>query len=58
MKGSYFLPEQDDIDTSYSQREKVYIGYYQWVPLVLAAQAVLFYLPSFIWKAFNFNTGW
>ncbi|KAH7728080.1 inx-13 [Aphelenchoides avenae] len=57
VKGSYFLPEQDDIDHSYSQREKVYIGYYQWVPLVLAAQAVLFYLPSFIWKALNFNTG-
>ncbi|KAH7696064.1 inx-13, partial [Aphelenchoides avenae] len=56
VKGSYFLPEQDDIDHSYSQREKVYIGYYQWVPLVLAAQAVLFYLPSFIWKALNFNT--
>lgn len=24
---------------------------------MLAAQAILFYLPSFIWKACNFNTG-
>jgi hypothetical protein len=57
VKGSYYLPEDDEISSSYSQREKTYIGYYQWVPLVLAAQAVLFYLPSFIWKALNFNTG-
>uniref|UniRef100_A0A7E4UUP8 Innexin n=1 Tax=Panagrellus redivivus TaxID=6233 RepID=A0A7E4UUP8_PANRE len=56
-KGSYFLPIDEEIDTSYSQREKIEIGYYQWVPLVLAFQAILFYLPSFIWKALNFNTG-
>ena len=57
VKGSYFLPHDDEIDESYSQREKIFIGYYQWVPLVLAAQAILFYLPSFVWKAFNFSTG-
>uniref|UniRef100_A0A915D005 Innexin n=1 Tax=Ditylenchus dipsaci TaxID=166011 RepID=A0A915D005_9BILA len=57
VKGSYFLAADEEIDDSYSQREKTFIGYYQWVPLVLAAQAMLFYLPSFIWKALNFNTG-
>ncbi|KAI1724202.1 innexin domain-containing protein [Ditylenchus destructor] len=57
VKGSYYLPVDEEIDESYSQREKIFIGYYQWVPLVLAGQAMLFYLPSFIWKAMNFNTG-
>lgn len=57
VKGSYFVPQDDEIDESYSQREKTFIGYYQWVPLILAAQAILFYIPSFIWKAFNFSTG-
>uniref|UniRef100_A0AC35FD64 Innexin n=1 Tax=Panagrolaimus sp. PS1159 TaxID=55785 RepID=A0AC35FD64_9BILA len=56
-KGSYFLPIDEEIDESYSQREKIQIGYYQWVPLVLAFMAIMFYLPSFIWKALNFNTG-
>lgn len=57
VKGSYFLPQEDEINEFYSQREKIFIGYYQWVPLVLAAQAILFYFPSFVWKAFNFSTG-
>lgn len=57
VKGSYFLPQDEEIVESYSQREKVFIGYYQWVPLILATQAILFYLPSFVWKAFNFSTG-
>jgi hypothetical protein len=30
--------------------EKVHHAYYQWVPLILALQAVMFYLPHFIWK--------
>lgn len=29
VKGSYFLPIDDEIDDSYSKREKIYIGYYQ-----------------------------
>lgn len=30
--------------------EIVYHAYYQWVPLVLFMQAMLFYIPRFIWK--------
>lgn len=30
--------------------EKVYHAYYQWVPLFLTFQAILFYAPHFIWK--------
>ncbi|KAL3119007.1 hypothetical protein niasHT_003790 [Heterodera trifolii] len=42
---------------TYCFRENIFVGYYQWVPIVLAAQALLFYLPSFIWKSCNFSTG-
>ena len=32
------------------KNETIYLGWYQWVPFVLAVQALLFYLPHFIWK--------
>jgi hypothetical protein len=57
IKGSYYLPIDEEIDHNYSQREKIQISYYQWVPLVLALQAICFYVPSFVWKALNSNTG-
>ncbi|KAI6191749.1 Innexin [Aphelenchoides bicaudatus] len=66
IKGTYFLPTHEEIDADPSQRDKVFVGYYQWasfkdslldIPLILGLQAFLFYLPSFIWKALNFNTG-
>lgn len=30
-------------------------AYYQWVPFVLFAQALMFYMPHLIWKAFEGN---
>ena len=33
------------------------LGYYQWVPFVLGLQAILFYLPSLIWRIFNWQSG-
>lgn len=36
----------DDLEND----EIVYHAYYQWVPLVFFSQAMLFYLPRFIWK--------
>lgn len=35
--------------------ERVYHSYYQWVPLLLAVQAVMFYAPHWIWKATENN---
>uniref|UniRef100_A0A915ASB5 Innexin n=2 Tax=Parascaris TaxID=6254 RepID=A0A915ASB5_PARUN len=57
IKGSYFLPFDDDIPHEYSPRDDAVIGYYQWVPIMLAFQAFLFYFPSLVWKALNFRTG-
>ena len=32
------------------EKEIVYHAYYQWVPVMLFAQALMFYVPRFIWK--------
>ncbi|CAH1798820.1 unnamed protein product [Owenia fusiformis] len=45
------LPDKD-VD-----RQESEIGYYQWVPIVLVLQAVLFYIPCLIWRMLNSNSG-
>ncbi|KAF8383964.1 hypothetical protein PRIPAC_73106, partial [Pristionchus pacificus] len=57
IKGSYFLPDDAEIDSDFIKRDEEVIGYYQWVPLMLAFQAFCFYFPSLIWRSMNFNTG-
>lgn len=34
-----------------------HFSYYQWVPIVLALQAALFYMPNVFWRAFQWRTG-
>ena len=47
----------DDIPREVEHREKNPIIYYQWVPLILMVQALLFYLPVIIWRSMNSSTG-
>lgn len=39
------------VKNSYDNTERKYHAYYQWVGLTLFLQAVLFYIPRFIWKS-------
>ncbi|CAI4228601.1 unnamed protein product [Auanema sp. JU1783] len=57
IKGSYFLPDDQNPEQYFLSEEKKEIGYYQWVPLMLGFQAFLFYLPCLLWKAFTSSSG-
>ncbi|VDK70885.1 unnamed protein product [Onchocerca ochengi] len=57
IKGSYHMPLDSEIPQEYSQRDESVIGYYQWVPIILALQAFLFYFPSIVWRTMNFHAG-
>ncbi|CAI2357936.1 unnamed protein product [Caenorhabditis sp. 36 PRJEB53466] len=59
IKGTYFLPEAflSEEELSVAPHETVTasprVGYYQWIPIILFVQAMLFYIPSIIWRTFN-----
>ncbi len=53
--GTYLLPFDQRIPKEGDKRER--ISYYQWVALILACQAVLFYMPRPLWRLFNRKSG-
>ncbi|KRY47427.1 Innexin unc-9, partial [Trichinella britovi] len=57
IQNTYFLPFGKDVPSDIIERDYRKIGYYQWVPVVLALQAALFYMPNLIWKMMSYNTG-
>ncbi|EPB77820.1 putative innexin-3 [Ancylostoma ceylanicum] len=71
VQNTYFVPMTDvkvhnafdfgshmvELPRNYSERDEKQIGYYQWVPFILAAQAILFYLPVVIWRSIYESSG-
>ncbi|CAI5454473.1 unnamed protein product [Caenorhabditis angaria] len=51
IQNTFFIPEKEEIPGAVEDRQRAEIGYYQWVPIVLAIQAFMFYLPSYIWTS-------
>lgn len=57
VQNTYFVRMKEPIPADYQDRENREIGYYQWVPFVLALQSFLFFLPIMIWRMFNWHSG-
>uniref|UniRef100_A0A8R1HL30 Innexin n=2 Tax=Caenorhabditis japonica TaxID=281687 RepID=A0A8R1HL30_CAEJA len=51
------LPFQDLIPHRLDDRERRQIGYYQWVPFVLAVAALTFHIPSSVWRMLAGQSG-
>ena len=47
----------DPIPDDTSDRDEKQLGYYQWVPFIIAVQAILFYAPVLVWRQFNWQSG-
>ncbi|KAF7259619.1 hypothetical protein EG68_02577, partial [Paragonimus skrjabini miyazakii] len=56
VSNTYFAPIQNRLPPA-PDREMLLIGYYQWAPIVMAIQAMAFYLPCLIWRLFMAHSG-
>jgi hypothetical protein len=57
VENTYWLPFEEQIPEKYAERDRKMINYYQWVPFVLALQALFFNLPHFFWRMLNYLSG-
>lgn len=56
VSNTYFSPLSKRLPPPVD-RENSRILYYQWAPILMAIQALLFYLPCLIWRLFNSHSG-
>lgn len=52
-----YYPYEGITNTFTRLQSRKMINYYQWVPIVLALQGLLFYLPNLIWQMLNWQSG-
>ena len=55
VRNTYYLPWDKQIPRPHEDRQM--IGYYQWMSIILLAQAFFFYLPTVVWHGFNSKAG-
>ncbi|KAK2153632.1 hypothetical protein LSH36_291g08051 [Paralvinella palmiformis] len=56
VSDTYYVAFDDEIPQPGEPREKK-IVYYQWTPIILISQAVLFFLPCTLWRLLNGRSG-
>lgn len=58
IRGTYYVPfEREDMPSVYGRGRTPTITYYQWVPLILLVQSLLFSLPSLFWRGMQAKSG-
>uniref|UniRef100_A0AC35TPG7 Innexin n=1 Tax=Rhabditophanes sp. KR3021 TaxID=114890 RepID=A0AC35TPG7_9BILA len=57
IKNTFYIPINEGIPESFDERENAQIGYYQWVPICLALQAIMFFIPNYVWKTLHKQSG-
>ncbi|KAH7725522.1 INX-6 protein [Aphelenchoides avenae] len=58
VHGTYFSHLEEPLDFDEKERTKQFVDYYQWVPYILAVQALFFFLPRFVWSVLSSFSGY
>ncbi|XP_071103534.1 innexin unc-9-like isoform X4 [Haliotis cracherodii] len=57
ISNTYYIPMNEVIPVEHHKRTEKELTYYQWVPVVLLIQALMFYIPCIIWRLLNGQSG-
>ncbi|KAL3981414.1 Innexin family protein [Acanthocheilonema viteae] len=57
IQNTYWVHFDDPVPEDVNDRHGAEIGYYQWVPIMLVLQALMFFIPEWIWKTLNKQSG-
>ncbi len=55
VSNTYYLPFSSRVPKNKAEAHK--IGYYQWIPMILLTQSILFFVPCIVWRLLNKRSG-
>ncbi|XP_067930337.1 innexin unc-9-like [Watersipora subatra] len=56
VSNTYYVSMEERPPMAHEKREHI-ITYYQWIPLILIVQGIMFYLPSLLWRVKSSRSG-
>ena len=57
ISNTYYIPQEEPIPRRVSDRYNQELTYYQWVPIILMFQALMFKIPNIVWRMMNGQSG-